>query len=85
MEELQNAEREIVAAISRLSIAESVKNDMSEDLLRVGAVLRQNGGSDEVNKIVAGLNGSMIAFLDYAPLMEPYAKWKKAIAAIMLK
>ncbi len=85
MDDLQKAELDLSMIIRRLSIAESVKEDMIEDIVTAGRILKENGDKNEVQRLVAGLNGSMIAFLDYALLMEPYARWKNAVAAILLK
>lgn len=85
MDELQKAALDLATIIRRLSIAESVKENLIEDIFMAGKILQEDGDKSEVQKLVAGLNGSLIAFLDYSLLMEPYARWKKAIAAILLK
>ena len=84
MDEIRTAALELAESIRRLSIAEAVKEDMIKDILMIETLLAK-GEIQDVQRLVAGLNGSMIAFLDYEKLMTPYGKWKRAVGAAIMK
>ncbi|WP_346354932.1 hypothetical protein [Azotosporobacter soli] len=85
MDDIREAALELIESIRNLTIAEIMKEDMIQDIMAVEKVLCENDDKNKVHQIVAGLNGSMIAFLDFSKLMKPYEKWKKAVGAVLFK